>query len=232
MSGLFQGLFEGARRRGRRIASPAGLPTAFLLSSLLAALAACQAPAPRAVAPFAAPAKAHEPEDASYDWHVLLAAPMGSVLKEVPLTLHEVLLFRDEEHAGAAADDAAAGAPECYAADSAAPRFVGRTPDEYLLCFRQDRLSRIQASVRLPAAQASDIFAEACALWLKNAAATETQGASATTGAACEGRDGATRFSAHLAEESGVAGAPAPTDADAPSPDMILSLTLDGAPGP
>ena len=41
--------------------------------------------------------------------------------------------------------------PECYAADTPAPRFVGRTPDEYLLCFKQDRLSRIQASVRLAA---------------------------------------------------------------------------------
>ena len=54
------------------------------------------------------------PVDASYDWHVLLVAPFGSVLKDIPLTLHEVLLFRDEAHGAAAADDA-----ECYAADAA-----------------------------------------------------------------------------------------------------------------
>ncbi len=42
------------------------------------------------------PQPAPAPLDASYDWHVLLVAPFGSVLKDVPLTLHEVLLFRDE----------------------------------------------------------------------------------------------------------------------------------------
>ena len=43
-------------------------------------------------------ADARPPVDASYDWHGLLIAPFGSVLKDIPLTLHEVLLFRDEAH--------------------------------------------------------------------------------------------------------------------------------------
>ena len=54
-----------------------------------AMLAAC-ASAPKRPAP--PPPKA--PLDASYDWHVLLLAPLGSVLKDVRLPLHEVLLFR------------------------------------------------------------------------------------------------------------------------------------------
>src|SRR5258707_15717871 len=104
-------------------------------------MAACAAPAPKPAAPLKAPA----PLDASYDWHVLLVAPFGSVLKDVPLTFHEVLLFRDEAHAASAADEL-----ECYAVDGTRPRFIARPPSAYLLCFKQDRLSRVEATVRLP----------------------------------------------------------------------------------
>src|SRR5271154_5888132 len=107
-----------------------------LSAALLAALAACGTPAPRGATPDRTTTpNTHEPEDASYDWPGLLIAPFGSVLKDIPLTLHEVLLFRDEAHDGTAVEDA-----ECYAADTPAPRFLGRTPPEYLLCFKQDRL--------------------------------------------------------------------------------------------
>ena len=128
----------------------------------------------------------------------MLTAPFGSVLKEVPGTLHEVLLFRDEEPA-AAAEDA-----ECYAPDSPAPRFVGRAPEEYLLCFKQDRLARIHASVRLSDADAPEVFAAACAGWLEHAA-TAANGAPpspAPSTGACEGREGGIHFSARLGEES------------------------------
>jgi hypothetical protein len=200
-------------------------------AALLAAVVACHAPAPRGTAPeLAAPPNIHAPSDDSYDWHGLLIAPFGSVLKDIPLRLHEVLLFRDEAHgtpaaddaAGvAAADDAAAVTAECYAADAAAPRFVGRAPEEYLLCFQQNRLSRIVATVRLTAAEASDVFAAACAGWLKNAApatanapapTAEAQSAAAPAGAACEGRDGAIHFNGRLEEEP------------------ALSITLNSAP--
>jgi hypothetical protein len=161
---------------------------AALLAASLIAIAACHAPAPRATAP-AAP-----PPAVSYDWHGLLIAPFGSVLKDVPLKLHEVLLFKDDTHRAAPADSMTVEA-ECYAADAPAPKFLGRAPEAYLLCFRQDRLSRIQASLRLPPDQAPDVFAAACAQWTKNPAAVPTD-------AVCEGLDGAIHFSFRLEEES------------------------------
>jgi hypothetical protein len=191
---------------------------ALLFAALLAALAACRAPAPRAAPERAsAPPDTHEPEDGSYDWHGLITAPFGSALKEIPATLHEVLLFRDADQSTAAAEDA-----ECYASDAPAPRFVGRIPEEYLLCFKHDRLSRIQTSVPMTAAEAADVFSAACAGWLKHAApatadaaapvAAAPTGAAPTgaaptgatpTGAACEGSDAEIHFSARLEEDAG-----------------------------
>ena len=191
---------------------------------MLTTLVGCRAPPLQATPPVHPPAQAdtRPPVDASYDWHGLLVAPFGSVLKDIPLTLHEVLLFRDEAHGSAAVDDA-----ECYAADTPPPRFLGQTPQEYLLCFKQDRLARIQASVRLAAAEAPEVFATACAGWLKNhaAAGSTTVGPAAAeppaaqAGGVCKGRDGAIRFSAHTEEESD-------------SAETTVSITLDGAPAP
>jgi hypothetical protein len=165
---------------------------------LLAAVAGCRTPPP------APPPPPPPPDDSAADWRALVIAPFGSALKEIPVALHEVLLFRDDAHKGAA-DDA-----ECYATDAAAPSLLGRTPEDYLLCFKHDRLSRIQASVRLTAAEAPDVFAQACAAWLRHATPAE---------AACEGRDGAIRFVGRLAEQSDPA-----ENSDA---DTALSLTLD-----
>jgi hypothetical protein len=168
-----------------------------LPAAALAAAAACHSPAPRVTPPPGAPAPDTRAaaDDPSFDWHVLLIAPFGSVLKEVPATLHEVLLFRDDAHAAAAADDG-----ECYAPDSPAPRFVGREPDEYLLCFKQDRLARIHASVRLSDADAPEVFAAACASWLQHAVPAPA-GAAESSGV-CEGSAGDIRFSAQLGDES------------------------------
>ncbi|HEX3912091.1 MAG TPA: hypothetical protein VHW71_01180 [Steroidobacteraceae bacterium] len=152
-------------------------------------LAACAAAPPKPPAPPpAAPPPAALPLDPSYDWHVLLAAPFGSVLKDVPLTMHEVLLFRDEQHRAASADEL-----ECYAVDDSRPRFLARSPSEYLLCFRHDRLSRIEAMVPLPADRAAQIFSDACGLWMKNEQAG-TQG--------CVGSSGGIAFSGHLESEA------------------------------
>jgi hypothetical protein len=228
---------------------PAALRRAFriaLSAALLAPVVACHTSSPRVTAPGRAPPppSAQLPADASYDWHGLLIAPFGSVLKDIPAALHEVLLFRDEaQHGGALADNASAADAECYATDAPAPRFVGRVPDEYLLCFRQDRLSRIQASVRLTAAEASEVFAAACADWLKNAAlknslpnnaapaapgieapGVHVQSGAAPIGSACEGRDGAIRFRGRLEEEPG--------DAGMPHAEAALSIILDSAPNP
>jgi hypothetical protein len=215
-----------------------------LIVALLACLGGCHASPPRSASPDRAPPTAPPAlGDASYDWHGLLVAPFGSVLKDVPLTLHEVLLFRDEAHRASAADEA-----ECYAADSAAPRFVGRIPDQYLLCFKQDRLSRIQASVRLTAADAPAVFAAACARWSKQTTAATAnpaaEGAAATTTGAtstgatssgatgdaaqipapCEGHDGAIHFNGHLEAES--------AHAEDPAEEQVLSITLDSPPAP
>jgi hypothetical protein len=182
------------------------------------------------------------------------------VLKDIPVALHEVLLFRDDAHGNAAAGnaatdsaaaDAAAVDAECYAADAPSPRFVGSIPDEYLLCFKQDRLSRIQASVRVGVDGASDIFAAACAGWLKNASTADagtpgagTPGAGtpglgvsavgmpgvvppaaeAQSAGACEGRDGAIHFRGRLGEEPG--------RAEMRQTETVLSITLDSAPNP
>jgi hypothetical protein len=162
--------------------SDAFLPARWAMPAAAALLlAACAASKPQIAPPPPAP----PPLDASYDWHVLLVAPFGSVLKDVPLALHEVLLFRDEAHAASPGDD-----PECYAVNGAAPRFIARTPSEYLLCFKHGRLSRVEATVRVPENEADQIFAVACATWMKSAQAPHTD--------SCEGSDGGVAFAAHI----------------------------------
>jgi hypothetical protein len=177
---------------------------ATALPAAMLALAACRAPAPRVAAPGGTPPPAAQAADDSvYDWHGLLIAPFGSVLKDIPGGLHEVLLFRDAAHGGATED------AECYSTDAPAPRFVGRAPEEYLLCFRHDRLARIQAAVQLPADEAPTVFAAACAAWLRHAVSSEP-----SNGGSCDGRDGLIRFSGRLGD------------------DTALSITLDGVPDP
>jgi hypothetical protein len=153
-----------------------------------AALAGCTASAPQ---PVAAP-PVQVPLDASYDWHVLLVAPFGSVLKDIPLTLHEVLLFHDPKSVSPG-DEA-----ECFAADGEVPRFIDRSPDEYTLCFTHDRLSRIQVVVRLPEDQAAQIFADACGLWMKRASAPSSN--------LCEGSEAAVAFRGRLEDDPENAG--------------------------
>ena len=133
----------------------------------------------------AAPVKV--PPDASYDWHVLLLAPFGSVLHDIPLTMHEVFLFH-EAKSDSTADDA-----ECFAVDTTPPRFVDRLPDEYTLCFKHDRLTRIEVMVRLPLDPSAEIFADACRLWTKQARPPNPT--------LCEGSDAAALFSSRLEDD-------------------------------
>jgi hypothetical protein len=156
-------------------------------------LAACAASKPQIAPPPPPP----PPLDASYDWHVLLIAPFGSVLKDIPLAVHEVLVFRDEAHNASPADD-----PECYAVSGAAPRFLTRSPSSYLLCFSRGKLSRIEATVRLPENESAQIVADACALWTKNAHAPDPAASERSEGSeACEGADGGIAFAAHIERE-------------------------------
>jgi len=184
--------------------------------------AGCAAPKPRIEAPPAPPT----PLDASYDWHVLLSAPFGTLLKDVPLTVHEVLLFRDKEAAAGAADDS-----ECYAADGVGPRFIARAPSEYLLCFKHDRLSRVEATVRLPNDEAERILADACGLWTKSAQAPKAEAPTpqAPNMDGCEGIDGGVIFSAHLEKVSGEADSPLTVQLDAA--DLAADAAADRAPG-
>ena len=141
--------------------------------------------------------------DPSYDWHGLVLTPFGTLLKESPVPLHEVLLFHDEAHPATEAESR-----DCYAIDGTPPRFVGEKPDQYLLCFDHDRLNRIEASVRLAADEAASTFAKACTMWLKGATPP------GSTGAVCEGRDGGVAFSGRLA--------PLPGEATVP---LLMTLT-------
>ncbi len=211
-----------------------------LWAATAAALIGCQSSPPRPIQPPRAQAPERNPgatpgaaqqSDGSFDWHGLLIAPFGTVLKAIPLALHEVLLFRDESPAsGSGSDDAAAdrapapGASDCYAADTPAPPFAGRTPDEYVLCFTRDRLARIQASVRLATAEAPGIFAAACAAWLKNAT-PDAEPRTAEGGAVgCQGREGAVRFSGRLGE--------ATDRSDMPPAELTMSITLESVSAP
>jgi hypothetical protein len=171
---------------------------------LLCACASAPKPTPEATVP------QPQPLDASYDWHVLLPAPFGSGLKDVPLALHEVLQFHDEAPGASVAEDA-----ECYASDVSPPRFIVRAAEEYLLCFKHDRLSRVQAMVRLPRSEAAQIFADACGLWMKNAGA-QWSASPPPSNAVCEGADGPVLFSSRLEGE--------PDDSEA-----ALSIQLDAS---
>jgi len=218
-------------RRRRRDESPRLSLGPFTPAVMLAALlAACGSSPPKVATskPVSAPTPAHlsakahpaaqpavrTPADPN-DWHVLITVPFGTLLKDIPFRLHEVLLFRDEAQHSALPQN-----PECYTTVTApAPDFMARAPDEYLLCFKHDRLSRIEASVHLPVAGAAQSFTAACVAWLKNAAARApaapaSQSAPASAAASappapsprsvsvCEGSDGDVHFSAQLVEES------------------------------
>jgi hypothetical protein len=197
------------------------------LSTLLLILCGCTA-APQKP-PNPPPAPTAPALDSSYDWHGLMLLPFGSLIKDAPFPLHEVLMFRDEAHA-AQADDA-----ECYATDRAAPRFLERHPSTYLLCFKHDRLARVEASVGLPPAEAAQILGNACALWQRNAGAVQTgavQAGAVQTGSslqaqssvappsadACEGRDGEVGYSARLEESSDAAITPLAIRLDTQAP--------------
>jgi len=161
-----------------------------LAAASLLAMAAC-APPPRAdLRPTDQAPLGHRP-DASFDWHRLVIMPFGTLLKESPVALHEVLLFHDESRGATQAER-----KDCFGVDAEPPSFAGERPEVYLLCFNHDHLSRIDAAVELPAATAERDFARACALWLKNSAALPS-------GNTCEGRDGDIAFSAHLESATG-----------------------------
>ncbi|HMD72265.1 MAG TPA: hypothetical protein VKG05_00250 [Steroidobacteraceae bacterium] len=159
---------------------------------VLLALSACSVVPP---APAPAPALAQAPPaaalasapDPSVAWRSLIVVPFGSERQSLQSSLHEVWFFRDDADAGGKFD-----AEACYSSDSAAPRFVGRVADHYFLCFRNDRLNRIQAVVTLPNEAAADQFRQFCDAGLKEARPT------ADSALTCEGQGGGAAFRARL----------------------------------
>jgi hypothetical protein len=187
--------------------------------ALSSTLAACMSAAPHGAAapPEHQPGTAPDaqPADAAYDWHGLMAAPFGSMLKDMPVALHEVLLFRDEAHAATEAEE-----QDCYAQNGPAPSFAGQKLDEYLLCFKHDRLWRIGAAVRLPADNAAQVFSQMCATWLQKAAPAGPEDRLLPAAGGCDGRAGGVGFSAQLGPESNV---------ESSDTDVRLSITLYSA---
>jgi hypothetical protein len=150
------------------------------------ATAALGAAGPAALEPAAASPGPAAP-DPSFDWRNLVVVPFGSDLRDLHASLHEVLFFRDD--AGA---DGKREPEDCYSSDEPSPRFVGHATDHYYQCFRNDRLTRIQAVVTLPNDEAPGLIARLCDAWLKDGAPT-SRGAPV-----CEGRGGGAAFSARL----------------------------------
>lgn len=170
--------------------------------ALLLALTACAAPRPATNPARAAASEAVA--DPSYNWHVLVLVPFGTLLRASGLALHEVLLFHDAAEANAGADH-----EDCYGVESP-PRFLGRTPEAYALCFDHDRLQRIDAAVHLGIEESAGIFARACAQWLKDSVPM------AGSNERCEGRDKGIAFNGRLR--------------DAGESAVLLSMTLSAVP--
>ncbi len=142
--------------------------------------------APGAVAPAAV--STQSTAAASHDFSALLPAPFGTVFKDVPVPLTEVLVFHQPD-ARRTSEDA-----DCFRPDVVVS-FLGRAPTDHLLCFDHDRLRRIEASVALPAAEAPALFAAACADWRRDTPPT------APAADVCEGRRADIAFSARRTQD-------------------------------
>jgi len=182
-----------------------------------AALSACVSSSP----PLRSSARPLAPAPAAavvtYDWHPLILAPFGTLLKDMPVALSEILQFHDAARSGRETEDR-----DCYTPQGSPPQFLGRRPDDYLLCFDHDRLNRIEASVQLPSDGAAPIFAAACAEWQLHGQPV------AGTPDRCEARDGAIDLSAHLssaADSAQAADSHGASSADSSMATVSLSLT-------
>jgi hypothetical protein len=199
-------------RTHRRIGARAA---AWICTACVCGCASAPHPAPSA-GPSGPPPPAPESAGPAYDWRPLIVVPFGTLLKDMPLALDEVLMFRDAAGGGPAgrgpadrgpadrgpAGPAASGAPndpesgDCFSMDGASPpQFLARRPDSYLLCFEHDRLRRIEASVHL--AEAEPLLGAFCAQWLGRAQDT------ARTPDGCAGRDGAVEWRVRTAQGPG-----------------------------
>ena len=159
--------------------------------SVAAAMAGCTNAPGRAAPAAAAPLPASA--DPYVDWHGLIAAPLDSTLKDLPFAVHELLQFSEETRAAGEPS----GGEECYRPGQGTPRFVDRELDDYVLCYRRDRLARIEADLHVETADADALFARYCDAWLENSTLVARDGAN------CRGRAGQIAFDARLDEDRG-----------------------------
>jgi hypothetical protein len=200
----------------RCMAQARRLSRAFVAAGFVAAavssaawLEGCTASAPARgsvpTAPSAAPAAATSTPAVSHDFTPLVLAPFGTAFKDVPVPLTEVLVFHQPD-VRRTSEDADCFRPNVVVA------FLGRAPTDHLLCFDNDRLRRVEASVVLPAAEAPALFAAACADWRRGNPPT------ALEADACEGRQGAIAFSARRTDGPDSAAATVSITLEAVSP--------------
>ena len=176
-------------RTYRRIGSHAA---AFVCTACVCGCASAPRPASSGGARPSAPAPAPANTGPVYDWRPLIVVPFGTLLKDMPLALDEVLMFRDAAAAAASGISSELEIGDCFSMDGASPpQFLGRRPDSYLLCFEHDRLRRIEASVQL--AKAEPMQGALCSQWLARA-----QDA-ARTPDGCAGREGAVEWRVRIA---------------------------------
>ena len=212
----------------RQIGEPvgAGVFAVARAAAWICAACACGCASSPSPAPSAGPSGPPPPATAhaapAYDWHPLILVPFGTLLKDMPLALDEVLMFRDAAGRGPAergpAEPAASAAPndiesgDCFSMDGASPpQFLGRRPHSYLLCFEHDRLRRIEASVHL--AEAEPLLEALCAQWLGRAEDTTR------TPDGCAGRDGGVAWRVRTAQDPG-------------SPSTLSITLIDARPEP
>ncbi len=173
----------------------------------LGALAGCAAPPPRAPALPPSPVAATHGADSSSDWRRLPLAPFGSLLQDLQVPLHEVLMFGELAN------------QECYGLDSPQGPFLGRPIEAYLVCFVKGRLDRVEVTVSLPTADATADFSRYCDAWQAGTVALNPRTDASCSGTVTQGAS----FSAALVQP--------PADAE-PQSAVGLSIAISDRPIP
>jgi hypothetical protein len=167
----------------------------------MALLAGCAGP------PVQAPATPRAARvDPANDWRRLPIASFGSLLQDLQMPVHEVLMFGD------------LASQECYGLDAPQGRFVGRQIETYLVCFAKGRLDRVEVTVNLAVADAAADFSRYCDDWLQHTVAGSGRTGTRCSGTAPQGES----FSASLLESDEAGQESVPLSiviADAPVPD-------------